>query len=210
MKRFWQGADSVFRGLLVLEMAIVGLYFLGLGLACPGRPEGLISLQGGNSLTSWISSLQLVATGFLLVLSARAPEDKEEGLSGVFLVCCGTFFLFLALLSSMRPALLAADLLRGLPVALFLSLLTFRVAKPSFTALWSRYHRQSVIILAGLWLHLFGSIGLEILQACFLCNVSILEPGKAFFEMSGGTVILYGVLLFRRERDRWLASLAGA
>jgi hypothetical protein len=209
MKGFPHVVDQAFLLLLILESAIVGICFLDLAPGAAVTPP-LPGPDGWNLLPAAVSSLQLACIGTLLFTSIRRPDEADEGPSAIFLLLSGLVFLLLALKRTAGPLCAAGDIPCSLPPILVLVAVACRAGRRSFAVIWTRFHREAVIILAGIWLHLFGAVGMEILHLHFLRNGSVPDAGKAFFEMAGGTVILYGVILFRRQRCRWDSRLAVA
>jgi len=213
-----EDAQSLLIGLVLFELLLVGIYlWLQLFLHHPMR---IFDLDGEANLPSWFSSVQLFIIGQIFFLKS-CQNDAEIQPSPLFLrlVCFGFIFLSLdeaayihetlnriLILSSSMPHFKGEH-------GAWIFLYTFGgigILLGSFKgilAMWTRYCRESAIMTLGITIALSGGVILEIISYQFLRSGStplayIIEVAfEEFFEMSGGSVVLYGAsrLLFRKN-----------
>ncbi|MBE0595664.1 MAG: hypothetical protein IH614_00180, partial [Desulfuromonadales bacterium] len=71
--------------------------------------------------------------------------------------------------------------------------------------LWRFYQQESLILLSGAWVLLFGSVGVDILGRLFPTTGQMGVVGTAlggFCQMTGASILLYGVLRFALRKKR--------
>ena len=121
-----------------------------------------------------------VGIGFLLLALYHGTGPREQGVSPL----------------SFQPS--GEGPLGGLilTILVFFAALNHRDVK----SFWRHFRQESEIILAGTWMLLVGSVGLEWMAGIFLRSGAVPLLGeldvaiRAFFKMAGTSVILYGAL----------------
>ncbi|MFA5516676.1 MAG: hypothetical protein WDA20_10355 [Desulfuromonadales bacterium] len=203
--------DGLFLGLLLIEAAMTLIFLVDIGLGQPfgGAVHLLFDFASRHSLPTFLATVQLLAIGAVFALAACGlPTFVAPSRS--FLLIAGCVALLLMLLVSL-PSLALADTLPGadglpwLGPALLAVGLVLRFGRHSLRVMWRYYPVASQIMLAGLWILLFGAVGVEILDAIFLRCANLLFVKTAlekFLEMAGSSVILYGVALFSYQKAR--------
>jgi hypothetical protein len=152
----------------------------------------------------------------VLLLAASQRNQQRERLSSGFIFFAGIVFIFLSadeaalIHETLTWIVLRLDLrwllFKGhgawIPVYLFLGLIFLLVLRHHLLALWKHYRQETLIVIVGGIVFLVGVIGFEILsysirsiasKSSILYQIEVLV--EEFFEMSGISIILYGVML---------------
>lgn len=218
--------------LLTIDLALVVLYGLNLML---GQPSWLLTLlldlDGEQSIAMWFSSMQLSATGVILLLTSIQPTSRPVPLTRA-LVFFGLGFLFLsadeALQLHERTWRIARFVFGGPRVkgdwglwvvvyaALGVPLLVFAM-RPMHN--WRQRQRTAVnVIVLGFGVIVLGAAGFESIGHLWLHDGALkrLYPLEvAFeegFEMAGGSLLVYGalLLLYREQAAHYTSASATA
>ena len=194
------------------------------------QPHSLIDLDAEGNLPAWFSSFQLalIAIGFWM-LSARFRATERP--SRIFLRACAGFFLLLSIDESALlheriteslgkryvdwvPGYLARHPGKAIVCALVL-VGCLAAAYPHIMGLWRISIRATLFVVAGCAIYLTGAAGLESIGYKMLSSVATPQLYRVevaveeFFEMLGGSLILYAVSLFcirgvsRRPSRSW-------
>jgi hypothetical protein len=161
-----------------------------------------------DSLLGWLASVQLFIVGLLCIIIARPARDAD-------LYPWSPFWLlgiFLVLISGGRalPLLESAGAADQAPLTLLLlGLLAIALVRKAgglepLLRLWWCFQGGLSVFLAGCWVFLVGAVGLELLQHhyCGASALAVLQPlFKAFLEVAGASVMLYGALLLLLEQQ---------
>ncbi len=203
--------DNLFLCLLLVEAAMTVIFLADIGL---GQPFGhtvhlAFNFSSSSSLPTVFASGQLLLIGTVFALvSRRLPA--MSGPSRFFLLVAGGLALLLVLLILCPQALLAENFPGGdnLPwpgPALLGAGLVLNFGRRSLRVMWRFYPVASLIMLAGLWILLFGAVGVDILDTHFFRCAKLFFVKTAlekFLEMAGASVILYGAALFAQQMTR--------
>jgi hypothetical protein len=153
-------------------------------------------------LLTWLASVQLFVVGLLCIIVARPGRDADLfpwapfRLLGVFLV--------LMSMGRALPFLEGAQMVDGAQLSLpLLSLLAVGLVKKAggfapLLRLWRCFQGNLSIFLVGCWIFLVGAVGLELLYNHYRAPLPLtaMQPlFKAFLEVAGASVMLYGSLL---------------
>ena len=211
-------AHKVFLTLICLELLLVVVY--GIDVWVQGATKqlhSLIDLDGEGNLPAWFSSFQLalIAIGFW-TLAARFRATKRP--SRRFLRVCSGFFLLLsidesALLHERITEMLGRRYVDWVPVYLgnhpgkaivcvLIVVACFAAATPQLIAMWRMSSRASLFAVAGCAIYVLGAAGLESVGYKMLSGGAKTQlyrvevAAEEFFEMLGGSLILYAVMLF--------------
>ena len=181
------------------------------------QPHSLIDLDAEGNLPAWFSSFQLalIAIGFwMLAVRFRATGRPSRG----FLRVCGGFFLLLSIDESALlheriteslgkryvdwvPGYLGSHPGKAIVCGLVL-VACLKAAYPQVIGLWRLSTRASLLAAAGCAIYLTGAAGLESIGYKMLSSVTtprlyqVEVAVEELFEMLGGSLILYAVLLF--------------
>jgi len=217
-----QQARKLFLTLICLEMLCVVVYATDAWVQGAAQQlHSLIDLDGEGNLPAWFSSFQLtlIAIGFW-TLAARFRETERP--SRHFLSTCAGFFLLLsidesALLHERITESLGSRYVDWLPaylgdhpgeavVCALILVACLAAAYPHLNGLWRLSPRASLIGAAGCAIYVLGAAGLESIGYKMLSSGATLQlyrvevAAEEFFEMSGGSLILYAVLIFCMTR----------
>ena len=204
--------DRLFLGLLALEAGITAIFLADIGLGQPFGQEVhlLFDFRTPGSLPTALAAGQLLLIGLVFAMAARS-RPVSTAPTRPFLYFSAGVFLLLALLvapdhhpffSSLVAELTVLHSIPWLGPALFATVLLLHYGRRSLAVMWRCYPIASQSMLAGLWVLLFGAVGLEVLQAFFLGSGAFQFVPTAlekFLEMAGASVILYGAALFARQ-----------
>jgi hypothetical protein len=168
-------------------------------------------LLGGGGFSGWwheptmltsLASIQIFIVGILCIIIARPGRDAElfpwspfwlVGVTLVLVSGCRT----LPFLDS--PGFIdGAQLSLVLLLALSVNLIRKAGGLAPLLRLWRCFQGDLSIFLVGGWIVLVGSVGLEVLYGYYRAPVALaaLQPlFKAFLEVAGASVMLYGALL---------------
>jgi hypothetical protein len=213
-----QQARKLFLTLICLELLLVVVYGIDVWVQGPTKQlHSLIDLDGEGNLPAWFSSFQLalIAIG-LWTLAARFRPTRRP--SRRFLRVCAGFFLLLSIDESALlheriteimgrryvdwvPAYLSNH--PGKTIVCFLILVAcIAAAYPQVIAMWRISTRASLIAVAGCAVYVLGAAGLESIGYKMLTGGGTTQlyrvevAAEEFFEMMGGSLILYAVMLF--------------
>ncbi len=193
-------------GAILLTFSFLGLYGTGPEL---GPWRDLLDPSGAGSVPSLFLALQLFLSGAIFL---RLSRRDDRSCRPCFLVAIGVgFFLIAACCGLGWPGErlfgdggFSAGPAGSIPPSLFLvglCALGFWAGRRDLRSLWARFRQESEILLAGAWIFLVGSVGLQLMGELLLAGVSLpllrqLEIAiRAFLKMSGCSVMLYGSLL---------------
>lgn len=175
----------------------------------------LFDLDKEMNIPTWFSCLQLFLIGILLLFLCRYHERKKPPTS-LFVSLFGLIFIFLSLdefskiHENVTRILVKVEWIprfhgnHGIWIFLYLILgmiivlATFR----NISAMFKHYRRESLIIFVGMVIFLFGAVGMEIIGYYLKSKKDLLflytaEVGiEEFCEMLGGSIILYGTILY--------------
>lgn len=199
--------------LICFETVLAGIFVADYLL---GKPSffihALFDMDGEACIPAWFSSMQLFLVGMVLLLGSRAPAAPRQP-SGRFLAFMGACFIFLSadeagtiherLRGLMKHAAAALPQVNGHGVwvslyvlcGLVLLLLCYR----HLIILLRLFPREAGIACSGFAIMCLGAVGLEIISYAFLRDGSTplyyaLEVAlEEFCEMSGASIVLYGV-----------------
>ena len=217
-----QQARKLFLTLICLELLFLVFYATDAWIQGPTEHlHSLIDLDAEGNLPAWFSSFQLtlIAIGFW-TLAARFRETERP--SRHFLRACAGFFLLLsidesALLHERITESLASRYVDWLPaylgnnpgeaiVCALILVACLAAAYPHVIGLWRLSSRATLIAAAGCAIYLIGaavleSIGYKMLSGGATPQLYRVEvAAEELFEMLGGSLILYAVLLFCMTR----------
>lgn len=161
------------------------------------------------ALLTWLASVQLFIVGILCLVIARPGREVDRfpwspfwwlGISLV-LVSSGRAVPFLE-----RPGPLNGAQLTLLLLALLMVVLVRKAGGSApLLRLWRCFQGELSIFLAGCWVFLFGTVGIELLHQYYFCPSTLitLQPLiKAFLEVAGASVMLYGALLLLLDQQQ--------
>lgn len=225
-------ARNLLLTLICLDLLFVVVYGTDAWVQGPReQPHSLIDLDAEGNLPAWFSSFQLalIAIG-LWTLAARFRATVRPSRS--FLRACSGFFLLLSIDESALlheriteslgkryvdwvPGYLAKHPGKAIVCTLVL-VACLAAAYPHVIGLWRLSTRASLFAAAGCAIYLTGAAGLESIGYRMLSSGATPQLYRVevaleeFFEMAGGSLILYGVLLFciidlslRRQIRSW-------
>lgn len=208
-------ARKLLFGLILFEICLVLIFSVHVLLGSPSRTiHKLFDLHGELNIPAWFSSVQLSMIGILFLLMSRRHESFHRP-SRLFLSIVGAGFIFLsademvAIHENLSKALREVEWIPRfarnhgiwIPIYLTFGLIVLIAMYRDLWALWSRFRRESLILLGGISVFLLGGVGLEIISYEFFSGgpKSMLYQGEValeeFLEMSGGSIILYGAIL---------------
>lgn len=201
--------DRAFLALLILDAAVTSLFLLWAGLGpWLGTTGSLPLLESGRSgIVPGLVAVKFVLNSVLLCGAARRRAPLT-GPSPIFLLLAAGSFLGLAIqvaagLFSAARALGSASVLGLLPVFVIACLLC--LGGRNLGRMWRFYQQESLILLCGIWVLLFGSVGMDILGGLFSATGQMRMVGTAlgdFCQMTGASILLYGVLRFALRKER--------
>jgi hypothetical protein len=161
------------------------------------------------ALLIWLASVQLFLVGILCLIIARPGRAADIfpwspfwwlGITLV-LVSSGRAMPFLG-----RPGpLKGAQLTLLLLVVLMVVLVRQAGGVEPLLRLWRSFQGGLSIFLAGGWVFLVGTVGIELLHSHYFCpsTLTALQPLiKAFLEVAGASVMLYGALLLLLDQQQ--------
>jgi hypothetical protein len=201
-------ADRLCALLFLLEFLLLGVLLVyaawdllsGRGLAAWGQQHAFLT---------WLASVQLFIVGILCLIIARPGREMDRfpwspfwwlGITLV-LVSSGRAMPFLE-----RPGPLNGAQMILLLLALLVIVLVRKAGGVSpLLRLWRCFQGELSIFLAGCWVFLFGTIGIELLHShyCGPSTLTALQPLiKAFLEVAGASVMLYGALLLLLDQQQ--------
>ena len=212
-----QQARKLLLTLIGLEMLFVVVYGTDAWVQGPTKEvHSLIDLDGEGNLPAWFSSFQLalIAIG-LWTLAARYRATERP--SRRFLQACAGFFLLLSIDESALlheriteslgnryvdwvPVYIGTHPVKTIVCCLVLAACLF-AAYPHVVGLWRISTTASLTAAAGCSIYVTGAAGLESIGYKILGNGAPPQLYRAevaaeeFFEMLGGSLILYAVLL---------------
>lgn len=177
--------------------------------------RGLFNLDSEASVPTWFSSIQLFCIAAVL-FAASNDNSQRQYISSKFLVAGSLVFAFLSadegagiherITAEAKRAEASWLLFQGnyggwIAVYSAIAVTILIVAAPHFRRLWMYFRRETLIGLCGAAMFVVGAVALEIVSYLFLRTASARVAYHAevaaeeFLEMSGASVILYGVLL---------------
>jgi hypothetical protein len=206
-----QHAKQLFVGLVVIEIMLVVAYLAGVSL---GHPTKFFDLDGESNLPAWFSSMQLLLISQVIFLKAYQQDIAIEP-SRWFWLLGSVGFMFL---SADDAAQIHETLGRVLAhvvwlprfkmghgvwifIYVFIGMIVLALTAREFSAMWNRYRRATVLMVAGVALAIAGGVILEIVSYQYLRSGStpqlyVLEVAfEEFFEMLGASITLYGAIL---------------
>jgi hypothetical protein len=162
-----------------------------------------------HSLLTWLASVQLFIVGLLCMVIARPGREADRFSWSPFWLLGIT----LVLISGFRavPFLEKAVPFDGAQLTLLLlSMLGVGLVRKAggltpLLLLWRCFQGELSIFLAGCWVFLFGAVGIELLHSHYFCPlvlVSLQPLFKAFLEVAGASVMLYGALLLLLDQQQ--------
>jgi len=215
-------ANRLLFGLIFFELFLV-LVFLADSLL--GNPMWIVhflfDLDQEFNIPAWFSSIQLFLIGIIFFLIARRTDSSGHP-SALFLLSVGVVFVFLSAdeIGSIHEklTLVVSNIewwpkFKGghgawIPLYLGLCLIFFFTTYREFKAMWTYFQPETLIIATGIAVFLFGAVGLEIVSYQFLREgapplLYLAEVAlEEFLEMSGGSLILCGTMLFAMRFGR--------
>lgn len=210
-------ARRLFFGLLTIELLLVAAYALTLFSEPPRETLAqLFDLDGESNVPAWFSSAQLFAIGAGLLLATR--REAPVAPSQRFLLLTALAFLFFSLDEAamihekVGGALGKPDWLpsfrgkRGfwIPIYAGAGLGVVAILCRDLLDLWVHARRELLWVVAGVSIYVLGAVGMEILAFEYLFDAR--DPSRVglynlevvaeeFLEMSGASLVLYGVCL---------------
>lgn len=209
------GTQSARRLLLTLILCVLTLMLLyGLNQLA-GKPSwhlsSVLDIDGEGSLPAWFSSMQLAATGVLLILASRLPSDRPVHMTRfLLLVGCGFVLLSADEAAELheRITLLTKHLdwvpsfrgTRGVWIFVYggLGVALLGLSLPLLRAWYGRQKEAVLILVAGFLLLVLGGVALEIIGYQFVRDRGLqtvyvlLTMAEETLEMLGGSVLVYG------------------
>jgi hypothetical protein len=221
-------AKNALKTLLLCEMVMVCIYLISYLLGKPSYTlQALFDLDGEACIPAWFSAMQLFVVGVLLWGAARTCGRKSP--SPVFLKLAGAGFIYISADEAAMIHERVGAFLKSLPhvpsihghgawISLYLAggIFFLMLTRRHFLSLWRDFRRELAIALAGMGVFLLGALGLEVFGD--LMRSGILPHGtrayvlevalEEFFEMSGVSIILYGVIRFVLQLHRGQVPVA--
>jgi hypothetical protein len=201
-------ADRLCASLFLLELLLLGalLAYAAWDLL---NGRGLAAWWQQPAVLTWLASVQLFIVGLLCLIIARPGRAADLFPWSPF----GWLGLTLVLVSSGRavPILERSGPLDGARLTLLLLVLLAVVlvrkagGLSPLLRLWRCFQGELAIFLAGCWVFLFGTVGIDLLQThyCGSSTLVALQPlFKAFLEVAGASVMLYGALLLLLDQQQ--------
>lgn len=215
-----QDARKLLFLLFTIEIILSGIFVADYVMGKPSYSiHVLFDMDGEACIPAWFSSMQLFLIGAVFLLAGRAPAAYRQP-PAFFLKLLGACFIFL----SADEAGMIHERLRGLVkhVAAAMPQINGHGAWISIYAvigtllllssyrhllfMFKFFRREAVIVMSGFGIMCLGAVGLEIISYAFLRIgatplLYALEVAlEEFFEMSGASIILYGVTRFAINR----------
>lgn len=176
---------------------------------------GFFNLNEEGTIPAWFSSLQLAIIGLIPILSIK-QLSKPFILPPFLLIGFGVLFLFLsvdefaAIHESITHYAVHKDvkILRAMSfkndhgswifVYIVIGLLLSAISFPFLKKIWTYFRKEASIILLGMAILVFGAVGVEVIgyqttPTGFFLVIEIIT--EEFLEMSGASIIMYGLLL---------------
>jgi len=209
-------AKKLLFGLIFGEVCLASIFVVESLLGKP-VPEihALLDLDGEANIPAWFSSIQLFMVGALLLLIRRGGNARYLP-SRLFQRIVGLGFLFFSLdevamiheriTESLKHLQWIPHFKGGhgiwIPLYFTIGVVVSFAMYRDIRTMWRYFRRQTAIIVTGFTMYVAGAVVLETIGYEFLDAVPIKYIGGAeavleeFLEMSGVSVILYGVILY--------------
>ncbi len=214
--------------LLGIELLLVFAYVLETIVDIPvWTVRRLMDLNGDAGLAQWLSSIQLAVIGLLFALRAsRKVMDLEP--ARWFLRLAGIGFLFLSAdealyihetITKLGQSIAWLPSFRGdhgIWVFVYgaLGLVLIAACRRQIVLAVRHFPRPARWFAAGIVVFLGGAVGLEVVGYQFLSARSVIYTIEIcleeFMEMAGGTLMLFGALLYSGEAQRASAALTAS
>jgi hypothetical protein len=208
-----EGAKKLLFTLIGFELLLITLYFIIHILFATirwGPLSPLFDLNGELSIPTWFSSVQLFVVGVIFLLTSQQNQESEFP-SSRFMIISGLGFIFLSadeaavIHERITKAAIKLDLKwllfknnhgAWIGIYLLLGLILLLAFRRDLQVLWTYFRRESFAILAGALIFLAGCVGIEVISYYINPFPKVEVLFEELFEMTGVTLILYGVMLF--------------
>ncbi len=209
-----QDARTLFIGLLFFEISLVLVFFFNLLLGSPVvEIHKLFHLDREANIPAWFSSMQLFMIGMVFFLTGYRSQSQLV-LSRTVLVFLAVVFIFLSMDESasiherMHVILKRQEWMPSLKIGLWIPIYLFLIVVitiaiyPHIRIMWAHFPQEAAVLVVGILIFLLGAVGIEIVADLFLRDdirsipYAVEVAFEELLEMAGGSVILYGALLF--------------
>ncbi len=172
----------------------------------------LFDLDGEQTIGAWWSGSQLLLAGALVGLAARSLADRSPPSRLFFwFLAMGLVFLSLDEVTSIHEGLTSLSYKyagwipsfkgnHGAWISIYavIAIALLAMTHKDIKFLWLECRLPSALVFAGFFLLVIGAVGIEVVGGYYgLIRPPALQVGlEEFLEMVGGSVILFGTLVF--------------
>ena len=207
-------ANRLLLTLILFEIFLVVMYFLGVFLKMPSAINILFNLDREATIPAWFSSAQLLLIGILFIFSNNWAQINRI-VNPEFLLIVGMSFVYL----SMDESAVIHEKITGtlnhikwiprfkgnhgiwIPIYSIIFVLLATIGRHTIFSILKIYPRQSLLVFSGLLIFVLGGVGLEIIYYLYLEDsgrpilTKVEIAFEELFEMLGASIVLYGTIL---------------